>query len=120
RLALTETSYATQASRANEANAPPRPVFIELYSDMQETQWLPLLQRQPELGDATLSLRSVGQFTPNVALASPRVNPVRPIAGQSATVSVEVANYSREDVQPTIALTHGEHTANQTLRLPAN
>ncbi len=123
RLASAETSYATQAGRdsgnAANGNAAIRPAFIEVFSDMQQSQWADILRRGAAPAEATLSLRRVGDFTGNVALFQPRINPVRPIVGQSAVVSVEVANFSDADVQPTVEMRFGDERTRQTLRIPA-
>jgi hypothetical protein len=66
---------------------------VELFTDDQATQHVDLLA-VPGLELDHLTTHRVGEPAENLALARADVEPAHPIAGQAATVSVEVANHS--------------------------
>lgn len=108
-----------QAAEGGEKATLARPAYIEVHSDMQQSQWVSLFERGLTPREARLVVRPVTAVGENVALFQPRVNPVRPIVGQSAVLSVEVANFSQGDAQPTVEMRLGETRVQRTLRIPA-
>ena len=86
RATVLPTRVVTETSSARTA-------AIRLYTDAQATMITNGLANRFALKNIPLQVHRVGNDMPNLAIYEPMMNPVRPIVGQPATVTVSVANY---------------------------
>jgi len=69
---------------------------IEVFSDMQATGW----PSKFGLDDISLVSHPIGKPAGNLAVYNARIEPARPIVGQTATLSVEVAYFDESSALP--------------------
>ena len=105
-------ALAMQVSRRSD-NA--RAMRVEIFTDAQQTQmqedWQAMLPAQ-----AMVQLHTLEAGSENLAVFEPVSVPTQPIAGQPATVSARVANFSSTASQATVTLRVGDVEAGQVHR----
>lgn len=117
--ALAQSALAEESPDTQGAQPGRRPVHIELFSDMQRTQISVALRSGPRLHSATLRMHRFDAPADNLAVFNPRMNPVRPVLGQRATFSVELANFGTTAAEPRLSMQYGSQKHTLRLSVPA-
>ncbi len=99
RVAVAQTA---QIDSGNISNQTPRlnrrkPIHLELFSDLQETQFSEARSLPLALNSAIVRTHRFGNTVSNLALIRPVIQPHRPVLGQRATVTVQVADFGLQD-----------------------
>ena len=95
-----KTAAAVSTTSTGHSAGVKRAIKIYLISDMQATQWVGFGREVPLDIPDNLIIHTIAGPGDNVAVSRPVVAPPRPIAGQPATISIDVSRYlANEDDQ---------------------
>ena len=83
----------THLDGTGATDQPSRKVRVELFSDLQASQFQGRWWEHAGLTGSSWRVHRVGEGARNVAVSQPRLSPVEPIVGQRAEVHVDVAVY---------------------------